>query len=76
MMNDLRVSSLLIIDNDKLVGIVTDRDMRKVVANNTPVSTTVAEIMPKTGHAQLGHRCHRSHGAYGGTRYSPLTGRR
>lgn len=47
LMNELRVSSLLIIDNDRLVGIITDRDMRKVVANNTPVSTTVGEIMPK-----------------------------
>lgn len=45
-MNELRVSSLLIIDNDNLVGIITDRDMRKVVAHNTPVSTTVGEVMP------------------------------
>lgn len=45
-MSESKVSSLLITGNDKLVGIVTDRDMRnRVVAKATDTNLPVADIM-------------------------------
>jgi len=45
-MSEHRVSSLLITDSEKLVGIITDRDLRsRVVAKALPTQQSVAEIM-------------------------------
>ena len=47
LMNDRRIGSVLVIDDDRLVGIFTERDvMRRVVAEQRdPASTTLAEVM-------------------------------
>ncbi|MGI2171311.1 DUF294 nucleotidyltransferase-like domain-containing protein [Shewanella sp. MF05960] len=54
-MRDHRVSSVLVIDNDKLVGILTDRDLRnRVIAEGLDVNTLVSQAMtvsPITTHA-------------------------
>ena len=48
LMTEKRVSSLLITDQGKLVGIITDRDLRsRVVAAGLPGDTPVSEIMTK-----------------------------
>ena len=45
-MVDARVSAMLIVDGDDMVGIVTDRDIRsRVVAANRPVDEPVSSIM-------------------------------
>jgi CBS domain-containing protein len=45
-MSDEGVSSLLIIDTEQGLGIITDRDIRtRVVAQNLPLSTTVGQFM-------------------------------
>ncbi len=49
MMTEQRVSCLLIEQDDKLVGILTDRDLRsRVLAKNLSATTTVNEVMTKT----------------------------
>ena len=47
LMNDRHIGSVLVIDDDRLVGIFTERDvMRRVVAEQRdPASTTLAEVM-------------------------------
>lgn len=46
LMSQRRVSSALVLDGDRLVGIVTDRDLRsRVLAARLPPETPVAEIM-------------------------------
>lgn len=45
LMGQRRVSSLLIIDDASLRGIITDRDMRVAVAKNVDGSRPVAEVM-------------------------------
>jgi len=45
-MTQERVSSLLITTNEKLTGILTDRDIRsRIVATNKPYDTLIAEVM-------------------------------
>ena len=45
-----RVSAIIVIAEGQLVGIVTDRDLRRVVATGTPVSTLVGAIMTRDPH--------------------------
>lgn len=46
LMSDSRVSSLLVEENSKLVGILTDRDLRsRVLAHALPASTQVSQVM-------------------------------
>lgn len=46
LMTEQRVSSLLVLDGEKLVGIVTDRDIRsRAVAQNMDITHPVAEVM-------------------------------
>jgi CBS domain-containing protein len=48
LMSDSRVSSLLVEENSKLVGILTDRDLRsRVLAHALPASTQVSQIMTR-----------------------------
>lgn len=48
LMSDSRVSSLLVEEHDKLVGIVTDRDLRnRVLALGLPASTQVSQVMTR-----------------------------
>src|SRR5690606_227898 len=50
-MSDSRVSSLLVEEQDKLVGIVTDRDLRhRVLAHALPASTQVGQVMTRQPH--------------------------
>jgi len=44
-MDDARVSSILVLDGDRLAGILTDRDLRRVVARAVPPSTPLTEVM-------------------------------
>lgn len=44
-MRDERVSAALIVSGEALVGIVTDRDLRRVVAGGLPPETPVARVM-------------------------------
>jgi len=44
-MSDARVSALLVTDPDRLVGIVTDRDLRRVVADGLDPDAAVASLM-------------------------------
>ncbi|WP_354624694.1 DUF294 nucleotidyltransferase-like domain-containing protein [Psychromonas sp. MME2] len=47
-MSENRVSSLLIIDNEKLVGILTDKDLRnRVLARGLNGEISIAEVMTK-----------------------------
>lgn len=51
LMTEQRVSSLLVEEQDKLVGIVTDRDLRsRVLAKDLPASTQVCQIMTRQPH--------------------------
>ena len=46
LMTDHNVSSLLIVENDKALGILTDRDLRtRALANALPLETPVSQIM-------------------------------
>ncbi len=47
LMNDRHIGSVVIIDDDRLVGIFTERDvMRRIVAEQRdPASTPIAEVM-------------------------------
>ncbi|NVK30676.1 MAG: cyclic nucleotide-binding/CBS domain-containing protein [Gammaproteobacteria bacterium] len=45
-MREHRASSILVVENDALIGILTDRDLRsRIVADGLPYTTTVGEIM-------------------------------
>jgi CBS domain-containing protein len=51
LMTEQRVSSLLVEEQNKLVGIVTDRDLRsRVLAKDLPASTQVCQIMTRQPH--------------------------
>lgn len=51
LMTEHRVSSLLVEEHDKLVGIVTDRDLRsRVLAKGLPASTQVCQVMTRQPH--------------------------
>lgn len=51
LMTENRVSSLLIEQNQQLLGIVTDRDLRsRVLARALPASTAVADVMTRQPH--------------------------
>ncbi|MBU1439258.1 MAG: CBS domain-containing protein [Gammaproteobacteria bacterium] len=51
LMTEQRVSSLLVEEHNKLVGIVTDRDLRsRVLAKDLPASTQVCQIMTRQPH--------------------------
>jgi len=41
------VGSILIVENDKLVGIFTERDLMKMVAEDKPVYTAIGDVMTK-----------------------------
>ncbi|WP_119393454.1 DUF294 nucleotidyltransferase-like domain-containing protein [Salinibius halmophilus] len=46
LMTEKQVGSLLVVENQELLGIVTDRDLRKrVVATGLPLNTSVASIL-------------------------------
>ena len=47
LMNDRHIGSVLVIDNDRLVGIFTERDvLRRIVADQRdPASTPLSEVM-------------------------------
>ncbi|MGC8741719.1 MAG: CBS domain-containing protein [Candidatus Sumerlaeaceae bacterium] len=49
MMNERRIVALVVVENDKLVGIFTERDVliRVVAAGLDPARTTVGEVMTK-----------------------------
>lgn len=52
LMSDSRVSSLLVEEKDKLVGIITDRDLRnRVLAEGLPASTQVGHVMTRQPHS-------------------------
>ncbi|MDP5135412.1 DUF294 nucleotidyltransferase-like domain-containing protein [Rheinheimera baltica] len=52
LMSDHRVSSLLVEEQDKLVGIITDRDLRnRVLALGLPASTQVNHVMTRQPHS-------------------------
>jgi CBS domain-containing protein len=42
-----QTGSLLVTDGDQLVGIVTERDVLRAVANGTPLDTPISEVMSK-----------------------------
>lgn len=47
-MKELNVGAMPIVDNGKLVGIITDRDIViRCIAENTPTTSKVSEIMSK-----------------------------
>ncbi len=51
LMTDKRVSSLLVEQQQKLIGILTDRDLRsRVLAENLPASSPVATVMTANPH--------------------------
>ncbi|MFC4656331.1 putative nucleotidyltransferase substrate binding domain-containing protein [Rheinheimera marina] len=51
LMTEQRVSCLLVEQQDELVGILTDRDLRsRVLAKNLPASTQVQQVMTKHPH--------------------------
>ena len=41
------VGSILIVENDKLVGIFTERDLMKMIAEDKPVYTAIRDVMTK-----------------------------
>jgi CBS domain-containing protein len=47
LMDELNVGAIPVLDGDKLVGMITDRDItvRSVAAGQNPVSTKVADVM-------------------------------
>lgn len=48
LMRDQRVSALMLVDDGRLVGIVTDRDLRsKVVADGRPITEPISTIMTR-----------------------------
>jgi CBS domain-containing protein len=46
-MREQQTGSLLVLDGQDLVGIVTERDVLKAVATATPLDTPVSEVMSK-----------------------------
>jgi CBS domain-containing protein len=44
---DQQTGSLLVIDRDELLGIITERDVLRAVATGTPLDTPVSEVMTK-----------------------------
>jgi CBS domain-containing protein len=42
-----QTGSLLVLDAEELVGIITERDVLKAVATGTPLDTPVSEVMSK-----------------------------
>ena len=42
-----QTGSLLVIEGDELLGIVTERDVLKAVATGTPLDTPISEVMSK-----------------------------
>jgi CBS domain-containing protein len=42
-----QTGSLLVLDGEDLVGIVTERDVLKAVATETPLDTPISEVMSK-----------------------------
>lgn len=51
MMTEKRVSSLLVEQDERLAGIVTDRDLRtRVLAKNLPASTPIKQVMTPKPH--------------------------
>ena len=46
-MREQQTGSLLVLDGQELVGIVTERDVLKAVATATPLDTPVSEVMSK-----------------------------
>jgi CBS domain-containing protein len=46
-MREQQTGSLLVLDGNDLVGIVTERDVLKAVATATPLDTPVSEVMSK-----------------------------
>ena len=45
---DQQTGSLLVLDGQELVGIITERDVLKAVATGTPLDTPVSEVMSKS----------------------------
>ncbi len=51
LMTEKRVSSLLVEQDDQLIGIITDRDLRsRVLADNLPASTAISQVMTAKPH--------------------------
>jgi CBS domain-containing protein len=46
-MREQQTGSLLVLDGEELVGIVTERDVLKAVATDTPLDTPISELMSK-----------------------------
>jgi len=46
-MREQQTGSLLVLEGEELVGIVTERDVLKAVATRTPLDTPVSEVMSK-----------------------------
>jgi CBS domain-containing protein len=44
---DQQTGSLLVLERDELLGIITERDMLRAVAMGTPLDTPVSEVMTK-----------------------------
>jgi CBS domain-containing protein len=44
---DQQTGSLLVLDGEDLVGIITERDVLRAVATGTPLDTPVSEVMSK-----------------------------
>jgi CBS domain-containing protein len=42
-----QTGSLLVLDGQELVGIITERDVLRAVATGTPLSTPISEVMSK-----------------------------
>ena len=42
-----QTGSLLVLEGDELLGIVTERDILKAVANGVPMDTPISEVMSK-----------------------------
>jgi CBS domain-containing protein len=46
-MREQQTGSLLVLDREELVGIITERDVLKAVATEMPLDTPVSEVMSK-----------------------------
>jgi CBS domain-containing protein len=46
-MREQQTGSLLVLDGQELVGIVTERDVLKAVATDVPLDTPISEVMSK-----------------------------